>query len=117
MWLTIARRRRKRTNEAIACVRNSGAVVLTGIHAEVAVSLNPHAMRRKEITLFNVRRSNHESELAREMLRQHAKLFAPVITHERPMGQIETAFDMIERVCGWSWKGAGEALRDNWRHA
>jgi L-iditol 2-dehydrogenase len=83
-------------NQAIAVVRNAGRVILTGIHAEVLVPFHVHAMRRKEVTLFNTRRSNHDSELARDMLVGHARLFAPLITHERPMDRITEAFELVE---------------------
>ncbi len=94
------------TNQAMASVRNRGAVILTGIHSEVRFGFNPHVMRRKEVALYCVRRSNHESELALETLARHAKLFAPVITHERPMSQIGAAFDMVEHY----GDGAGKVL-------
>jgi L-iditol 2-dehydrogenase len=83
-------------NQAARAVRNRGAVILTGIHAEVKVPLNMHTFRRKEATLFNVRRSNHESELALKMLADYPKLFGPLITHTRPMSQINQAFELVE---------------------
>ena len=45
------------------------------------------AMRRKELTIFNVRRSNHETEEALELLQAHAEWFAPLLTHSRPLDQ------------------------------
>lgn len=83
-------------NQAARAVRNRGAVVLTGIHAEVKVSLNLHTMRRKEATLLNVRRSNHESPLALSMLASQSRLFGPLITHTRPISQINQAFELVE---------------------
>jgi L-iditol 2-dehydrogenase len=49
-------------------------------------------MRRKELAVFNVRRSNHETSAALEMLTPNAKWFAPLVTHTRPMDQIAEAF-------------------------
>ena len=49
-------------------------------------------MRRKELTLFNVRRSNHETREALELLQAHPDWFAPVLTHSRPIDQIAEAF-------------------------
>ena len=80
---------------AIGMVRSAGSLILTGIHSEVETPVNFHTLRRKEVTLFNVRRSNHESELARELLTTHSHLFAPVITHDRPMTQINQAFETL----------------------
>lgn len=83
-------------DQAVSAVRNRGAVVLTGIHSAARISLNPHTLRRKEVALFPVRRSNHESELARDMLASEERRFAPVITHERPLDRIEEAFTLNE---------------------
>ena len=49
-------------------------------------------MRRKELTIFNVRRSNHETDEAVKMLEAHAGWFAPVLTHSRKLEQIDEAF-------------------------
>ena len=84
-------------NQAARTVRNRGAVILTGIHSEVKAPLNMHVFRRKEVTLFNVRRSNHESELALSLLASHSRLFAPLITHVRPMSEINQAFEFVGR--------------------
>lgn len=80
------------TTQAIQIARNAGRVVLTGIHSTPSVSLDGSAMRRKELTIFNVRRSNHETGEALELLQSHAGWFAPVLTHSRPIERIEEAF-------------------------
>ena len=49
-------------------------------------------MRRKELTIFNVRRSNHESEAALQLILRRTDLFAPLITHTRPLTSIDDAF-------------------------
>jgi len=88
--------KRHTTNWAIRAARNVGRVVLTGIHSEILVPIETSPMRRKEVALFNVRRSNHESEAALEMLVRHTDLFAPMVTHSRPMESIAEAFSMSE---------------------
>jgi L-iditol 2-dehydrogenase len=80
------------TSQAIHITRNVGRVALTGIHATPHVSLDGSAMRRKELTIFNVRRSNHETEEALELLGKHAAWFAPLLTHSREMDRIDDAF-------------------------
>ena len=80
------------TSQAIQIARNAGRVVLTGIHSTPSVSLDGSAMRRKELTIFNVRRSNHETREALELLQSHAGWFAPVLTHSRPIERVEEAF-------------------------
>ena len=53
-------------------------------------------MRRKELALFNVRRSNHDSEAARDLLAANLTRFAAMITHTRPLDQIAGAFSQLE---------------------
>jgi L-iditol 2-dehydrogenase len=83
-------------NECIAAVKPGGRVVLTGIHAELQVPFNIHVMRRNEVSVFGVRRSNNESEAARDLLQDHVKLFAPLITHKRKLQDIGAAFHLLE---------------------
>ena len=84
------------TNEAIRASRNAGRVVLTGIHSASFVAFEVSPMRRKELAIFNVRRSNHESHAAIELLLDHTAWFAPMITHTRPIDQIAEAFRITE---------------------
>jgi len=83
-------------NQCINVARNGGRVVVTGIPAEAMVEIEFSPLRRKEIAFFNVRRSNHESELALELLARHERIFAPLVTHRRPLDQIGDAFDQLE---------------------
>ena len=72
--------------------RNAGRVALPGFTRRRMVTLDGSTMRRKELTLFNVRRSNHETHDALELLKAHPDWFAPVLTHTRSMEQIDEAF-------------------------
>ena len=49
------------------------------------------AMRRKELTIFNVRRSNHETREALQLLHAHAEWFRPLLTHTRKIEEIDEA--------------------------
>jgi L-iditol 2-dehydrogenase len=84
------------TNDAIRAARNAGRVVLTGIHSASFVPFEVSPMRRKELAIFNVRRSNHESHAAIELLLEHTAWFAPMITHTRGLDQIAEAFRIAE---------------------
>lgn len=84
------------TNQAIRAVRNAGRVVLTGIHSEVMVPFEVSPMRRKELAIFNVRRSNHEPQAALDLLVQHTEWFAPLVTHTRPLERIAEAFSIAD---------------------
>lgn len=85
------------TNQAVQLARNAGRVAITGIHSSPMVSMEGSAMRRKELTIFNVRRSNHETDEAVELLHQHPAWFAPVLTHARTLDQIEDAFSIASQ--------------------
>jgi L-iditol 2-dehydrogenase len=80
------------TNQAIQVVRNAGRVALTGIHSARLVPLEGSPMRRKELAIFNVRRSNHESHAALELLAAHPDWFAPMLTHAWEMDRVGEAF-------------------------
>jgi L-iditol 2-dehydrogenase len=80
------------TSQAAQITRNAGRVVLTGIHTTAFAQVDASAMRRKELTLFNVRRSNHETEEALELLGARAAWFAPLLTHTRQIDRIDEAF-------------------------
>jgi L-iditol 2-dehydrogenase len=77
---------------AVQLTRNAGRVALTGIHTIPLVSLDGSAMRRKELTIFNVRRSNHETQEALQLLQAHPEWFTPLLTHTRQIERIDEAF-------------------------
>ncbi len=83
------------TNHCLRAVRNAGRVVITGIAVEREVPLEFSPMRRKELVIYTVRRSNHDSETAREMLVANLGRFAAMITHTRPLEHIAEAFDQV----------------------
>ena len=84
------------TNWAIQVARNAGRVVLTGIHSAVHVPFEVSPMRRKELAILNVRRSNDEPHDALALLIERAAWFAPLITHRRPLSEIADAFSITE---------------------
>ncbi|HYI94799.1 MAG TPA: alcohol dehydrogenase catalytic domain-containing protein [Bryobacteraceae bacterium] len=83
-------------NQSIKVVRSAGRVVIVGIPTGVTTPVDLHELRRKEAVFYNVRRSNHETETAVAMLREHSKKFAPIVTHAMPLDNIQRAFDMLE---------------------
>jgi L-iditol 2-dehydrogenase len=84
------------TNQAIRAVRNGGRVVITGIHSAPLVPFEVSPMRRKELAIFNVRRSNNETHAALELLVSRTAWFAPLVTHTRRLDQIADAFRLTE---------------------
>jgi L-iditol 2-dehydrogenase len=86
--------------QAIEAVRNAGRVVITGIPSEYHTAVNFHVLRRKEAVLYNVRRSNHETDVAVEMLKAAPGRFAPLVTHFLPLDSVGSAFEMLESGAG-----------------
>jgi L-iditol 2-dehydrogenase len=84
-------------NQCVRALAHGGRIVLTGIPAETQIGVNIHQFRNKEASIFNVRRSNHEGRVGVELLRDHPKLFAPLVTHNRPLDKINEAFTLNER--------------------
>jgi L-iditol 2-dehydrogenase len=82
--------------QCIGVVRRASRVVLTGIPSEPETALNLHEMRRKEVVVYNVRRSNHETDAAIAMLRGNPAVFAPLITHRLPIDAAARSFEMLE---------------------
>jgi L-iditol 2-dehydrogenase len=80
--------------QAIQLTRNAGRITLTGIHGTPTIPVDVSAMRRKELALFSVRRSNHTTEEALELLIAHPERFAPLVTHTRALDQIGEAFEL-----------------------
>jgi len=83
-------------NQALASLRHGGRLVITGIPYEPSVSLNLHTARRREIQIFNVRRSNRETSVAIQLLCEHPRRFLPIVTHVRPLAEAQMAFEQLE---------------------
>jgi len=81
-------------NDAMHVSKNGGRIVLTGIHAGKYVPLEGSTMRRKELSIFNVRRSNDEPHEALHLMLAHPDWFSPLISHVRPMDDIADAFNI-----------------------
>jgi L-iditol 2-dehydrogenase len=84
-------------DQCLQAARHAGRVVVTGIPSEDYVRLGLHILRRKELAFYSVRRSNHDSEAALRLLATHSRLFAPILTHTRPLADIQAAFVMCEQ--------------------
>jgi L-iditol 2-dehydrogenase len=83
-------------NHCLHVTRHAGRVVYTGIPSEAKVEFEFHVARRKELTLYNVRRSNHESETAMQLLAERPEAFRPMLTHVMPLESVDRAFRILE---------------------
>lgn len=80
-------------NQCVGALARLGRLVYTAIPAHVYMPFDAPGLRKKEITFYNVFRSNHQSERARDILAEHVGLFAPLLTHARPLEAIQEAFE------------------------
>jgi L-iditol 2-dehydrogenase len=92
------------TNQCLYVARNAGRVIITGIAIESFVSLDLNPMRRKELPVLTVRRSNGDSEAALKMLTAEPRRFVPILTHTRPMSEIQSSFEQLESYSGGAAK-------------
>jgi L-iditol 2-dehydrogenase len=53
-------------------------------------------MRRKELTLYNVRRQNHNTATAIQLLADSRLPFGDLVTHTKPLEAIASAFQLLE---------------------
>jgi L-iditol 2-dehydrogenase len=83
-------------NNSLEVTRNAGRVVVTAIPSEPEVTMKFHIMRRKELSFYNVRRSNREEPAALHMLSEMPSRFVPMITHRMPLDGIQKAFFTLE---------------------
>jgi len=91
-------------NQCLYVTRNAGRVVITGIPVESFVSLDVNPMRRKELPILNVRRSNHDSETALRFLTADPRRFVPILTHTRPLSEVQNSFEQLESYTGGAAK-------------
>jgi L-iditol 2-dehydrogenase len=82
-------------DQCVAAARNGGRMVITGIPFEARVPIDWHIARRKELVIYNVRRSNHESAAALQLLSEQNALFRRIITHVMPLERVESAFEIV----------------------
>ncbi len=80
--------------------------MVTGVPAELEMPLEMHTARRKGLSIYNTRRSNHTSQLALRLLREHPVRFLPVLTHTLPLEKIQSAFNLLENYTD----GAGKVV-------
>ena len=59
------------------------------------VTFRIHELRRKEITIINVRRQLHCTQKAIDLLAQRAITMDAMVTHRFALEETQTAFDLV----------------------
>lgn len=86
----------KAVDNAIEILKPGGKLVLIGIPPDARYVFNMDLMRRKEITVINVRRQNHCVEEAIELVRSGKVDVELMVTHSFSLEETATAFDLVE---------------------
>lgn len=81
---------------AIKILKPGGKLVLVGIPPEAEYTFNMDLMRRKEITVINVRRQNHCVEEAIELVVNGKIDVEKMVTHNFSLEETDIAFDLVE---------------------
>jgi len=87
--------RERSFEQCVEAARNGGRMVITGIPEEVQTPINWHIARRKELAIYNVRRSNHDSPAALKLLAEHRQRFGQMVTQVMPLEKVQAAFEML----------------------
>jgi L-iditol 2-dehydrogenase len=82
-------------NQAVELLTPGGTLVIVGIPEFDEISFPAHILRRKELTIKNVRRQNHCVAPAIEMVSSGRINVDPLMTHHFPLGETGAAFDMV----------------------
>lgn len=81
-------------HQAIHLLRPGGHLVIVGIPEVDAWTLDPHLLRRKEITIHHVRRQNGCMQAALDFCAVHQNELRRMITHQFSIGEVQTAFEL-----------------------
>ncbi|MBP1602453.1 MAG: gutB 1 [Acidobacteria bacterium] len=85
-------------DDAARMLKPGGTLVLIGIPEGIdRVTYDPHLMRRREITVINVRRQNRMVERAISLLERRRDAAAVLITHRFPASNAAQAFSLVQR--------------------
>lgn len=82
-------------NQAIDVLKPGGKLMMIGIPREERVSFSPDLMRRKELTIVNIRRQNHCTQKAIDLIATGKVKLDFMITHTFDFSQTPQAFDLV----------------------
>jgi len=83
-------------DNALKILKPGGKLVLVGIPPSAQYTFNMDLMRRKELTVINVRRQNHCVEEAIDLVVSGKADVEKMVTHHFSLDETPTAFDVVE---------------------
>jgi len=81
--------------QSIHLLKPGGALVIVGITETDEVSLPIHELRRKEITMFSIRRQVHCTQKALDLLSRRQVQMDAMATHHFRLEETQKAFDLV----------------------
>lgn len=84
-------------NQALFILKPGGKLIIVGIPEKDRIFFDPHLLRRKEISIINVRRQNNFFSPAIEFLQLHKETLRSLITHEFSLKEVQAAFELCSR--------------------
>ncbi len=81
----------------LAAARIGGRAMIVGIPEKDLLTIDPHDMRKKELLVQNVRRSNRALEPSIDLVRRGAVNIAPLASHHFGPDQIAEAFETVSQ--------------------
>jgi L-iditol 2-dehydrogenase len=82
-------------NNALRILKPGGKLVLVGIPPDARYTFDMDLMRRKELTVINVRRQNHCVEEAIGLIAGGMVNVKEMVTHQFPLAEAPAAFEMV----------------------
>ncbi len=82
-------------DQAVDLVKPGGRILIVGIPEFDDWSFSADKIRRKEITLINIRRQNHALEETLHLLNSQGLDVSPMVTHRFPFDRTKEAFDLV----------------------
>jgi L-iditol 2-dehydrogenase len=82
-------------SQAVELLKPGGTLVIVGITETDEISFPIHELRRKELTILNIRRQSHCTQKAIDMIAQHPIIADSMITHRFRLEETALAFDLV----------------------
>jgi L-iditol 2-dehydrogenase len=82
-------------DQAVALLKPGGTLSMVGIPEAAHVRFDPHALRRNELRILNVRRQNECTRDAIDLISSGRVNVDPLITHHFPLAETAKAFELV----------------------
>lgn len=83
-------------SQAVRLLKPGGLLVLVGIPETDGITLPIHELRRKEITIINIRRQVHCTQKAIDLIASHGVDLDSMVTHRFSLGEAQAALELVE---------------------